>query len=440
MSHPFPGRRSNGPRGHDPHGAHAYTAHRHAYTAHRHAYAPDEHAAVPDKHQYAGDGHVEAYEDHYEDAEHPVYAPDAPSRKSRRVSKRVKRRRRTLAFLVVLALFAGVVFFVVQAVKPMFAGAGSDDFPGPGHGSISFVVPEGATGRTVATALKENGVVASESAFLTALTDAQATAKIQPGTFQMKLEMKASDAVALLVAPGGDKVHYAAIEQNLRQNDVLQLLATATSTPLETYKALAAAPASFGLPPQAKSLEGYLAPGEYRFPVDMTPQQILAQLVKTTKDELVAAGVTSANEQYRVLTIASIIEAEGNEANYAMISGAIENRLNNPNAETGGRLESDATVAYGLGIKTYNISDAQKADKTNLYNTFANPGLPAGPIGSPKSTAITAAAHPQSNAYYFWVTVDLSTGETLYAATYAEHLKNVAKYTAWCTANPGKCN
>ncbi|WP_051388988.1 endolytic transglycosylase MltG [Arthrobacter sp. 35W] len=394
----------------------------------------DEHAAYDEHAEHA------AYDEHAVYEDEPVYIEEsAPSRRSRRVSKRVKRRRRTLAFLVVLALFAGVVFFVVQAVTPMLAGPSATDYPGPGHGSVSFVVPEGATGRTVATALTEQGVVGSDVAFLNALAAANASGSLQPGTFTMKLEMKAADAVTLLTAAGGDKVHYAAIDQNLRQSDVLPLLAKATGIDVTAFTALAATPATFGLPAEAKSLEGYLAPGEYRFPIEMTAQEILAQLVKTTTDELVSAGVTAPAEQYRVLTVASIIEAEGNADNYAMISGAIENRLNKANAETGGRLESDATVAYGLGIKTYNISDAQKADKSNPYNTFANPGLPAGPIGSPKMAAITAGAHPQANPYYFWVTVDLDTGETLYATTFAEHLKNVAKYTAWCTAHEGKC-
>lgn len=140
-----------------------------------------------------------------------------------------------------------------------------------------------------------------------------------------------------------------------------------------------------------------------------------------------------------MLTIASIVEAEGNEANYAKISGAIENRLKNTTAVTGGRLESDATVAYGLGVKTYNITNTQKLDKSNKYNTFANPGLPIGPIGSPTNAAIQAAAHPEANDYYFWVTVNLDNGETLYATTLAQHEANVKKYQAWCQANTGKC-
>ncbi|MBG0741594.1 endolytic transglycosylase MltG [Paeniglutamicibacter antarcticus] len=356
-----------------------------------------------------------------------------------RISKRVRRRRRTLIFLLVVAVFVAVAFFAFQAVRPMLTGNSDADYPGPGHGTVTFIVPSGATGRTVAEGLVAQGVAASESAVLDALSAAKGNKLIQPGSFGLKLEMKASDAVSVLLAPDNNKVHYAAIAQNLRQPEVLALLATSTGIKESTFTALAETPAKFGLPPAAKSLEGYLAPGEYRFPIEMTAEQILTQLVQATKDTLVKDGVTDPADQYRVLTIGSIIEFEGNEANYALISGAIENRLHNPNAETGGRLESDATVAYGLGLKTYNITDAQKKDASNPYNTFANPGLPVGPIGSPGEKAINAAAHPQANPYYFWVTVNLTTGETLYATTYADHLKNVAKYQAWCDANVGKC-
>jgi UPF0755 protein len=397
---------------------------------------------------YSGDGEYpaydadgEAYYPHPETVEHAPYeeAP-LPSRRTSRVSKRVRRRRRTVVFLIVLALFAGVVVFTVQLVKPMFGALDAADYPGPGTGNVQIVIPEGATGRTVAAELKAENVVASEQAFLDALNNSQASGSLQPGSFEMHKEMKASAAVALLIDNDANKVRYSAVDQNLRMGETLALLAKSTGIPLAEFTTLANKPADFGLPAKAKNLEGYLYPGEYRFPIDYTAKQILQEMVDGTKKALGSAGVTDPAEQFRVITIASIIEFEGNEANYGMISGAIENRLNNPNAETGGRLESDATVAYGLGIKTYNITDAQKADKSNLYNTFANPGLPVGPIGSPSALAIDAAAHPKANPYYFWVTVNLKTGETLYATTYAQHLKNVAVYQTWCTDNPGECN
>ena len=371
--------------------------------------------------------------------EEAAYAVPLASRRSARVSKRVRKRRRSLAFLIVLIFFAVVVYFAVQAIKPMLGGFTVPDYPGPGTGAVKVVVPEGATGRTVATELKTQDVVASEQAFLDALKAADGTGSLQPGTFDMKLHMKPADAVTDLKAVSNDKVHYAAVAQNLRINDTLAVLAKSTGIPEAEFAALSKQPELFGLPKQAKSIEGYLAPGEYRFPIELDAKGVLAEMVAATKKSLVDSGVTTPAEQYRILTIASIIEFEGNEANYAKISGAIENRINNPNGETGGRLESDATVAYGLGVKTYNITAAEKADKSNLYNTFANPGLPVGPIGSPGVKAIAAAAHPIANPYYFWVTVNLKTGETLYAATFAEHQVNVAKYVAWCGANPGEC-
>ncbi len=407
----------------------------------------DEHA--PHDEQYWDHGHAaeEYVEEHAEEyaGEYQAVAPVAvhqeplPSRRTSRVSKRVRKRRRSLVFLIILVMFAAVVYFAVQAVRPMLGGFTVADYPGPGTGTVQIVVPEGATGRTVASELKAKDVVASEQAFLDALSAANGSGSLQPGNFSMKLQMKAADTVTILLAASDEKVHYAAVAQNLRINDTLAVLAKSTGIAQADFDALAKQPKLFALPAQAKNLEGYLAPGEYRFPIELDAKGILTQMVTATKKSLTDTGITDPAEQYRVLTIASIIEFEGNEANYAKISGAIENRINNPNGETGGRLESDATVAYGLGLKTYNITAAQKADKSNLYNTFANPGLPVGPIGSPGIKAIEAAAHPEANPYYFWVTVDLKTGQTLYAATFAEHQLNVAKYVAWCDANPGEC-
>lgn len=369
-----------------------------------------------------------------------AHAGATPSRRQQRTSRKVRRRRRTVVMFLIIGVFvvAGVLAF--QAVRPLLNIDPPKDYAGPGNGQVVYILPEGATGRTVASELFSKGVVASEAAFIDALNQANATGSLQPAAYRFKREMKASDAVQVLLDAAQNKVHYVPIQQNLRQREVFDVLAKTTRIPVEQFNELAKNPSALGLPAQAPSLEGYLAPGEYTFPSGTTAQQILAKLIETTKTELTDFGVTDPVEQYRVLTIASIVEAEGNEQNYPMISGAIANRLNNTAGETGGRLESDATVAYGLNIKTYNITAAQKQDTANPYNTFAKQGLPVGPIGSPKIKAIQAAAQPQSNPYYFWVTVNLDTGETLYATTLAEHNANVMKYQAWCKANTGRCS
>jgi UPF0755 protein len=230
------------------------------------------------------------------------------------------------------------------------------------------------------------------------------------------------------------------VARDLRQGEVFDILSTSTGIPRAEFDALAAAPTQFGLPPQALSLEGYLHPGEYRFDVDASATDIITEMVKATTDRLADDGVTDPAEQYRILTIASIVQAEAQQGDYATVAGAINNRLTPGNTETSGFIQSDATVTYGLGKRSYQITDEEKQDTSNPYNTYANPGLPKGPIGSPGDDAIDATVNPADVPFYFWVTVDLDTGETKFSETYAEHLRYVDEYLAWCTDHPGRCD
>lgn len=365
------------------------------------------------------------------------------SRRSGRPERQEKkrRRRRTAVMGLTIALFAAVVVFVVSFISPLFTAGEDDmaDFPGPGTGSVTIEIEQGAASSATAQTLVDNGVVASTGAFLQALRTDDSESVIQPGSYELKTEMSADGAVAALLDTEANAVHYAAVDQGLRQDEAFEVLAEASGVPLEDFTQLAEDPEKFGLPEQAPSLEGYLSPGQYRFPLDFTAADIIQMMVDKTFANLEKAGVEGADEQYRILTIASIIELEGNPENYAEISGAIQNRLYEPNSETNGRIQSDATVTYGLDRKSYELTAEEKADKSNPYNTYANAGLPIGPISSPMLPSIEAAANPQENPYYYWVTINLDTGETLYAETLAEHNQNVLKYVAWCEGNPGRC-
>jgi UPF0755 protein len=73
------------------------------------------------------------------------------------------------------------------------------------------------------------------------------------------------------------------------------------------------------------------------------------------------------------------------------------------------------------------------------YNTYVHTGLPPGPIGAPGRSALEAAANPEDGDWKFFVSINMDTGETAFAETFAEHQVNVRKFQAWCQANPGKC-
>ncbi|WP_426762937.1 endolytic transglycosylase MltG [Pseudarthrobacter sp. 1G09] len=429
-----------------------------------HEYAGDPHyadpAQYPDGHEYHDNAHygqVHGDADYHHDlhaeeaghhaghsedahhadtAAHSLIAGAAATQVVGRPSKKVRRRRRLLALFLTLAVFVTAVAVGAQFLKPLLGSTKASDFPGPGSGQVQVTVDNGEGTRSVAMDLENKGVVANADTFLQAFSASGGT--LAPGDYTFKSQMKNKDAVDVLLGQDKGKVIYFALSAGLRVNESLQAISEGSGVSIQQLQALSNDPAQFGLPANAKNLEGYLAPGEHRFPLGTSAKDILQALVKVTVDELVSQGITDPAKQYQSVIVASIVQAEGGQAEYGDVAGAIYNRLK-PNDQTGGFLQVDSAVTYGLGTKSYNFTDEQRQDKSNPYNTYANPGLPPGPIGSPGKTAIDAAARPKTNDYLFWVTVNLDTKETKFAKTLAEHNVYVEQYNSWCRANVGRC-
>ena len=419
------------PHAYDPHGGLAAEPGQHHYADH---HEDEAHHVYDDADAYAAGVHPD---NHFDEPGHPLMGAGSSVAGVPAKSKKVRRRRRWLALLLTLTVFVTALVVGAQFLKPLLGGDAIADYPGPGTGQVNVSVEPGEGTRSVATKLADQKVIANPDTFLHELTASGGT--IAPGEFQFRQEMKNSDAVAVLLGKGEGKVMYFALSAGLRIGESLQSISDGSGIPVTQLKALSDAPAQFGLPAKAKNLEGYLAPGEHRFPLGTPAKEILQTLVTATVDELKAQGVTDPEKQYDVVTVASIVQAEGGQAEYGDVAGAIYNRLKPNNTETAGLIQSDATVTYGLGIKSFHIDEDQKADKSNPYNTYANQGLPVGPIGSPGKNAIDAAAKPKANDYMYWVTINLDTKETKFSKTLAEHNVYVEQYNAWCAANEGRC-
>ncbi|MFF1880020.1 endolytic transglycosylase MltG [Pseudarthrobacter sp. NPDC058196] len=392
---------------------------------------------IPDDPAYDAGYHEDAHPDAgHTDAVHELLPVSSAAQVVPRPSKKVRRRRRLLALFLTLAVFVTAVAVGAQFLKPLLGSGKPSDFPGPGTGEVHVTVASGEGTRSVAADLENQRVVANADTFMQAFHASGAT--LSPGDYVFKTEMKNADAVDVLAGKDKSKVIYFALSAGLRIGESLQAISEGSGVSVQQLQALSNQPAQFGLPANAKNLEGYLAPGEYRFPLGTPAKDILQSLVKATTDELVSQGITDPAKQYEAVIVASIVQAEGGQADYGDVAGAIYNRLK-PNDQTGGFLQVDSAVTYGLGTKSFNFTDEQRKDKSNPYNTYANPGLPPGPIGSPGKTAIDAAAKPKSNDYLYWVTVNLDTKETKFAKTLAEHNAYVEQYNAWCKANAGRC-
>ncbi|MEX5295618.1 endolytic transglycosylase MltG [Kocuria sp. CPCC 205268] len=351
---------------------------------------------------------------------------------------RRRQRRGRVSLTTAIALFLLAALITVSVLGSTFGWFEIRDYRGDGKDPVTFSVAEGATTGQIAAALQEQGIVADAGTFIETYQEEHAEEFIQPGEYELRTEMSSESAVDALMEED-EATHYAAVNRTLRMSDVFGVLSESTGIPVSEFEAYEQDTQTFGIPDRFPTLEGWLHPGEYRFPLDATAEEILRDMVERTRATLEDNGVSGEDRIFEVLTIGSIIEFEVQPEHYDVVAGAIQNRLDNPDGETSGFIQSDASVTYGLDRRSYDFTEEERRDESNRYNTFANPGLPVGPIGSPGDAAIAAAADPQENDYYFWVTVNLDTGETKFSETYAQHLEYVEEYNQWCSENEGRC-
>jgi UPF0755 protein len=365
--------------------------------------------------------------------QHPEEPP--PSRHTSG-SRGPRKRRGWIPALLVLLLIGGGLYYAgsygFDKLKEHFAAA--PDYTGPGTGSVVFEVKKGDSVAAMGRGLRKADVVKSVDSFVEAARKEPRASSIQVGFYQLKKQMKSSDALATLVQPDNMIQTTVTVPEGSRASSIVSRIAKETDFKKAQLERFLEQPGRLGLPASAKgNPEGYLYPATYVVTPNMSALDLLRQMVAktvsvekdldlTTKAE--AVGMTPEE----VLTTASILEFEASrDEDYPKVARAIYNRL-----DKGMPLQSDATVAYANDKSgTVYTSDAERA-LDSPYNTYKNTGLPPGPIGSPGEKTIRAALSPSSGDQLFWVVVNLRTGETRYADSYAGHLRNVALFRKYC--------
>jgi UPF0755 protein len=351
-----------------------------------------------------------------------------------------KRKRRlgwlwALITLLVLALAAGGVALFAWTnyetqVREVMGWQLPTDYEGSGNGeAVTIQIVDGDIGSDIAATLHEAGVTLTAEAFYDLLVIEEPT--FQPGTYTLQKEMSAKAALAALQDPANHVIASALIIEGTTLPTALKNLSEGTGVPLADLEAASKDLASFGLPPEAPSLEGYLFPATYTFEPGQTAHDVLQRLVTETFTRLDAAGVAVA-DRHRVLTMAGLIQKEGGpEVDFPQVARVFQNRL-----DQGMLLQSDATVSYGAGSTSIFTTDAERADASNPYNTYANPGLPIGPISAPGDAAIAAALNPVPGPWLYFVLINGETGETRFSTTNAEHDAAVKVWQQWLRDNP----
>jgi uncharacterized YceG family protein len=145
-----------------------------------------------------------------------------------------------------------------------------------------------------------------------------------------------------------------------------------------------------------------------------------------------SVAFTDARPVLAVVTLASLVERETpRPEERPLVAGAFSNRL-----AKGMALQCDPTVVYALErVHKYRGSLSGKDLKFDSpYNTYEHAGLPPGAIGNPGEESLRAALQPAKTDYVYFVAN--TRGGHFFAATLAEHNRNVLKYRRLLSGGP----
>lgn len=345
--------------------------------------------------------------------------------------------------LSLVILVGGSLLMVTQGVgfiKDRLTSAG--DYPGPGTGEVTFEVREGDLLAAIGRSLKEQGIVASVQAFTDAAAANPESTGIQVGYYEMREEMAAEDALEILINPANLIRNTVTIPEGLRATDIIDLLVAKSDFKRGAFEKVLADPDVLGLPKYAKGeVEGYLFPATYDFGPKVTPKSMLTAMVQrweqsAEQSDLNTRAKALGYSPAEVMIVASLVQAEARlPEDLGKVSRVIYNRLETEGAPTYGLIGIDATVNYALGRKLGVALTQEELDVDSPYNTRKYPGLPPGPIESPGDDAIAAALNPTPGDWFFYVTVNLRTGETKFAETYDEFLTYKAEFAKYCESS-----
>lgn len=347
-----------------------------------------------------------------------------------RRSRKRKRNKRIItcvvAFVIVALLGVGVVVGTQKIAhwrNALHHGTSSiADYDSAGEGSVEFSIEQGENPDQVGQRMADKGIVKSAAAFTSAVAANDLT--LYPGTYTLKYHMKASMAAAVVSDQGLAK-GFLEVKAGERLNDVIDNAVKESGIARDDFESIIKGGGKGILPAEADgNFEGWLEPGSYNVSDGSSAKEIMKRMVDARVSKLDEWGAPTGEARERLLTEASIAEAEVNSTQYyGKVVRVILNRL-----DKGMTLGMDSTVAYGCNTSGTQLTNDQLNDASNPYNTRVNKGLPPTPISNPGDNAIEAAMNPPQGDWLYFVTTNLKTGETKFTNNNAEFQKLVEEY------------
>ena len=304
---------------------------------------------------------------------------------------------------------------LVLGLVAVLAGAVLYNMPGPRArqgAETDVVLRKGAGVPEIGAALERAGVVRSAPLFMAAAQLSGAGRRLKAGEYAFPSGATLGQVIGRM-RRGEIVHHHVTVPEGLTSQQAVDIL---NATDVLTGSA--------PTPP-----EGSLLPETYDV-VRGEERAAVLQRMMDARDRLLAqlwskrkTGLPFQNPDQAV-NLASIVEKEtALAAERPHVASVYVNRL-----AMGVRLEADPTLIYGINGGKALGRGLLKSEllQPGPYNTYLNAGLPPTPIGNPGRASLAAVLDPPDTKDLYFVAD--GTGGHAFAATYEQHLKNVARW------------
>ena len=295
-----------------------------------------------------------------------------------------------------------------------------------------FRIELGESTSSMSNRLQSEGFISSAGAFRNYLLYRGLDTSIQAGEFMLS-EAQSSIEIAQALQDATPAEVAFGVLAGWRMEEIAAALPTSgLSITAEDFMAAARSrPQGYTFSdemPDSGTFEGFLFPGVYNLPRNITADELVATLAEGFEaqmtDELRQGFASQGLSIFQAVVLASIVEREAiQEEEMPTIASVFLNRL-----AKGMKLDSDPTVQYAGGYNT-----AQKTWWTNPvvdtridspYNTYLYTNLPPGPISNPGLLALHAVAFPAQTGYFYFRAACDHSGRHVFAVTYEEQIAN----------------
>lgn len=327
------------------------------------------------------------------------------------------------AFLRISIALVLVFTFTFVAHEFRAGRAGSADFPDRQISStenlIEIAVAEGSSGSEIAQQLFTAGVIeSSQSFFKLAIADPRAS-RIAPGVHLLNSKISSEQALNQLL----DSSRMPNLVKVFEGSWNTEVFAMLEDVGFERNEILKAA-TEVSLPRGFRLLEGLLFPAQYSFTQKITAQEALQSMITNFETKTKTLNLSSDLKftPQQLVTMASIVQAEGHTDDFDKVARVIRNRL-----KIGMPLQMDSTVNYIKKMRGSIFVSKKSTSIKSDYNTYRKYGLPPGPIGNPGLDALRAAIKPATGDWLYFITV--SPGDTRFTSSFEEFNQWKVLYT-----------